>query len=896
MGNIIDANNKTSKKQIIKATKDSSITISKSNIIINDSDYQSFPNPAKNINNYPKINSKNNNLLKIKEKKDLLNNNKNKKLEKRNILNNSLPINNKIEKKINNLHQYLKKNSRLNENCNIYNEKNSNNFVNKRKRKNLMYINDISTLLISKNNKEKINLNNKFFERDSKFINFSIIDDKSELNEDSKLDNEINNNTILNEIKKKEESEYEYEFEDYINKLNTNNINIDQQLLERPLSSPFLFIEKSNTKFISNGKIIYKSDKKNINNECIQKKSNDINNLGTVSIYKTKIRKENNENYRNFKVIKKNKTKKLFETPNDNCIKIKNNNYIDFQKKNDKTFCFNSFKLCNKLQNKMIQIKDQINKQKNIINIKSNKIKAKNNFINSNNNSTNNSSHYNKTINHKNNNNTTTYINKNEEQNKLFKKINLTNNKNKITININDIKMGKINIIKNSIKKSTNILFTDDEKYIKNLKNAIIKNGNNNEKTKIEGKNCNTQIKRRKISKIFNERKISDLKDIIIKKNYSNVNCNINPKNTNLSTFSLKNCKNTGIKEEKNQIDILISKRFNLKQPKRDIDNIKYYSYRNSNKNKKFCYKKLDFKFSEDKIEKKINKFNINKSNTNIFSYYDANIPKINKKEIKAKLIEKNRRDNKSKNKIIRKNYSLNNINKISNISLIINSGNKKGIENNLIYSKSKIFKNIIKNKDKNLNSKNKQIIFNQTVNIDKNNINNSNIITPKKKILFDYNKNNQKILNNSILSKKINLINNNFMLKRNIYEIKDISNLLKENDLNEIIKEENILKTKNVVCFLNGQNLEIFNGDNKDNKDTLQKRIIQIKNIKELLLLSKNIIVITYLDKISKEIKKIGFFIDEEKIINEYINNFKKISNQINLNFFSKNINNSYI
>ena len=49
------------------------------------------------------------------------------------------------------------------------------------------------------------------------------MDDKAELNVDSKLDNEINNNIILNELKKKEESEIEYEFEDYITKLNKNN-------------------------------------------------------------------------------------------------------------------------------------------------------------------------------------------------------------------------------------------------------------------------------------------------------------------------------------------------------------------------------------------------------------------------------------------------------------------------------------------------------------------------------------------------------------------------------------------------------------------------------------------------------------------------------------------------
>ena len=93
MGNIIETNNKIPKKEIIKATIDSSVGMSQSNAI-NESDYQSFPNPEEN---YPKIDSKNN-ILVIKEKKDLLNNKKNNKIEKINIFNNSSKIN-KIKKK-----------------------------------------------------------------------------------------------------------------------------------------------------------------------------------------------------------------------------------------------------------------------------------------------------------------------------------------------------------------------------------------------------------------------------------------------------------------------------------------------------------------------------------------------------------------------------------------------------------------------------------------------------------------------------------------------------------------------------------------------------------------------------------------------------------------------------
>ena len=67
-------------------------------------------------------------------------------------------------------------------------------------------------------------------------------------------------------------------------------------------------------------------------------------------------------------------------------------------------------------------------------------------------------------------------------------------------------------------------------------------------------------------------------------------------------------------------------------------------------------------------------------------------------------------------------------------------------------------------------------------------------------------------------------------MLKRNIYEIIDISKLLNENGLNDAIKDVNKIKTKNIVCFLIGQNLEIFNADNKTDKNILQKRIFQLK------------------------------------------------------------------
>ena len=146
-------------EKIIKATIKSTISLSQSKILINESEFQSISDYSKN--------NKNNDSTKF-----YLNKSRCKKIEDNNeIIRNHHPDNNKT--------YFINK---LYKNIN-YNNKNNNNGCN-------------------------INLEN-----DSKFINFDIINDNSELYELSK----INDDLLLNEKENKDlNDEYEYEFEEYI--------------------------------------------------------------------------------------------------------------------------------------------------------------------------------------------------------------------------------------------------------------------------------------------------------------------------------------------------------------------------------------------------------------------------------------------------------------------------------------------------------------------------------------------------------------------------------------------------------------------------------------------------------------------------------------------------------
>ena len=226
MGNQIQNLNNLSEEKIIKeeriikATINSTISLSQSKILINESEFQS-------ISDYSKI-YKNNDSAKFY----LINKSRCKNIEDNN------------NKTIKNFHT-----------------DNNKTYIFNKLYKNMNYNNN-------KNNNNGCNIN---VENDSKFINFDVINDNSELYELSKIDDDL----LLNEKENKDINDvYEYEFEEYITKLNSNNINIDKQLNERPLFSPF----------------ILNSDKKN----KINRKDSKLNNDNNISkIIRKKINKRN---------------------------------------------------------------------------------------------------------------------------------------------------------------------------------------------------------------------------------------------------------------------------------------------------------------------------------------------------------------------------------------------------------------------------------------------------------------------------------------------------------------------------------------------------------------------------------------------------------------------------
>ena len=231
-------------EKIIKATINSTISLSQSKILINESEFQSISDYSKNY--------KNNDSTKFY----LINKSKCNRIEDTN-------------KNI--------RNSHIDNTCNI----------NKAHNKNINY---------NSNNNNGLNVEN-----DSKFINFDVINDNSELYDLSKIDDDL----ILNEKENKDiNDEYEYEFEEYIKKLNSKNINIDKQLNERPLFSPFML----------------NSDKKGKDSKKV---NNDIS-----KIIKNKINKRNKKKdyFNDLKINQKNKAIKIFETTNS--LYVNKNDYL----------------------------------------------------------------------------------------------------------------------------------------------------------------------------------------------------------------------------------------------------------------------------------------------------------------------------------------------------------------------------------------------------------------------------------------------------------------------------------------------------------------------------------------------------------------------------------------
>ena len=447
-------------EKIIKATINSTISLSQSKILINESEFQSISDYSKN--------NKNNDSTKFY----LINKSRCKKIEDNNeIIRNHYPDNNKTYF-INKLYKKIN-----------YNNKNNNNGCN-------------------------INLEN-----DSQFINFDIINDNSELYELSK----INDDLLLNEKENKDlNDEYEYEFEEYISKLNSNNINIDKQLNERPLFSSFML----------------NSDKKyKINRDS---KNND-NNISKIIRKKINRRNNNKKDYFNdLKINRNNKAIKIFETTNS--LYVNKNKYYDYQSTNQRSKSKNTNEKTVSSNTNITNIENlnKSNKQKKIILVDFNKINNDNNIY-----------QYNKIINKKNN----EYLNKEKIKRNLKlpkirkKRIELICNKNISPKNNNTI-FEKENEMKNK-KEEKNKCLPNNIKKIKRMLterrniNEIIKINNltnlifGSNKTKIRNlkKNIHTSL-----SQTFEIKKKNE--NLYSSKNYSFINDNKKNKNKISKVFN----------------------------------------------------------------------------------------------------------------------------------------------------------------------------------------------------------------------------------------------------------------------------------------------------------------------------------------------------------------------
>ena len=300
-------------EKIIKATINSTISLTQSKILINESEFQSISNNSKNNKN---------NDTPIKEKFYLLNKsrckiteNNNKIIKNSHIDNNKTYIINKLYKNIN------------------YNNNNG-----------CCYLN---------------------LENDSKFINFDVVNDNSELYDLSKIEDE----KLLNEKENKDINEYE--FEEYITKLNSNNgnINIDKQLNERPLFSPFIFMLNSDK--------IDRKDSRRMNND---------NNISKIIKNKINKRNKKKEYFNGLKMNKNNKAVKIYETTQS--LYDNKNKYYDYQSINqrpkskskninEKTVSSNTY-ITNIDNNNHLNYSSR---QKNILYVGFNKINSDNNMF-----------------------------------------------------------------------------------------------------------------------------------------------------------------------------------------------------------------------------------------------------------------------------------------------------------------------------------------------------------------------------------------------------------------------------------------------------------------------------------------------------------------------------------
>ena len=498
-------------EKIIKATINSTISLSQSKILINESEFQSISDYSKN--------NKNNDSTKFY----LINKSRCKKFEDNNeIIRNHHPDNNKT--------YFINK---LYKNIN-YNNKNNNNGCN-------------------------INLEN-----DSKFINFDIINDNSKLYELSKIDDDL----LLNEKENKDLND-EYEFEEYITKLNSNNINIDKQLNERPLFSPF----------------ILNSDKKNkINRDS---KNNDKN---ISKIIRKKINRRNNKKdyFNDLKINQNNKAIKIFETTNS--LYVNKNKYYDYQSTNQRSKSKNTNEKTVSSNTNITNIENlnNSNKQKKIILVDFNKINDNNNIY-----------QYNKGINKKN----IEYLKK---------------EKIKRNLKLPKISKKRIELIcnKNISRKNNNTIF-EKENEMKNKKEEKNPNSTKIKRMLTERRNINEIIKINNLTNLIfdsNKTKIRNLKKNI----HTSLSQTFEIKKKNENLYNYKNYSYINDnKKNKNMISKVFNK-FNQISPKeRTKRNKKNLKLTNSCSNLFSQYNKMIFTNKNINLSNKRKKNKINHMNLN---------------------------------------------------------------------------------------------------------------------------------------------------------------------------------------------------------------------------------------------------------------------------------------
>ena len=586
-------------EKIIKATINSTISLSQSKILINESEFQSISDYSKNNKNNDSTNFY------------LINKSRYKRIEDNNkIIRNPHTDNNNKTYTINQLY------------------------------KNINYNNN-------KNNNNGFNLN---LENDSKFIDLDIINDNSELYELSKIDDDL----LFNEKENKDIND-EYEFEEYITKLNSKNINIDKQLNERPLFSPFIL----------NSNKIYQINRKD-------SKINDDNNISKIIRKKINKRNKKKECFNDLKINQNNKAIKIFETTNS--LYVNKNKYYDYQSTNQrsksKSKNTNEKTVSSNTNITNIEYLNNSSRQKKIILINSdNNIFQDNNRIKKKNNE---------------------YINKEKiKKNLKLHKI----SKKKIELNNNTI-FEKENKMKNKKEEAKNKYLSNNSRKIKRML--------------TEKRNINEKIKINNLTNLIldsNRTKIRNLK----KNLHTSLSQTFEIKKPNGNIYNYKSCSSfidINDKKNKNKISNVFNK-FNKISPKKE-------ETKRNKKNLKLTYSCSNLFSKNNKIifnNKNINLSNKRK-NKNSKNYLNLNYYKISpishyykNKKGKELFIEKKYKTNLNSNEKPKNKY----INTSEKTTIFKNKKNKETILFEI--NKNKGAKNNINNKPKKMKRNNYEII-----------------------------------------------------------------------------------------------------------------------------------------------------------------------------------------